>query len=736
MTHQDMFGAAQWIGCGREVDSACIRASVVLPKVQMAQITICGLGYFQLYINGIRVSEDLFIPVTSDYAHRDIMVNGQPFDEEMRHRCYCLKYSLAHLLKEGKNELAVELGQGFFATPTWSFDEPVRFGPLRLCYRMEWMDAEGNRGEALSGTDAKWMPGIVETCEFFQGEKQDLRKCPENWPVADAADWEDTVILPPLETQYQYQDCPADRIIRQITPRFLRETAQGKLYDAGENISGWVVLKDQSASGDEIAVRFSEMLDEAGNLHATYMHQQYLDVISDGTGRIIHPMHTWHAFRYFTVQGQADVVSVAVIHSDVPVTSAFASASPVLNWLYQAYTRTQLCNMHGGIPSDCPHLERRGYTGDGQLACEAALMVLNHQEFLRKWMRDIQDCQDIHSGHVQNTAPYTRCGGGPGGWGCAIVTVPYQYYRQYGDAQPLSDMYDGMCHYLEYLKNHSEQDLVTSDRPGEWCLGDWCPPGNEEFKRVPPRIPEPFVNTYFLVKSLELMVKIEEILGKSINPAWKARKEGALHAIIREYYDPETGDFCKNVEGANAFALDIGLGDERTLQHMIAHYQATGCYDTGIFGTEIVTRVLLEKGESPLAFQLMNSEKDISFAGWMRAGATTLWEYWPRGYQRSLSHPMFGAVVKELFHYGLGIRQMPDSAGWKKVCIAPAWAEELPWAQGKIQTPLGDVCVSYQYWEGTLSLEVQVPSGMEAYLQWQGNDMRLESGLNKLQICK
>ena len=42
----------------------------------------------------------------------------------------------------------------------------------------------------------------------------------------------------------------------------------------------------------------------------------------------------------------------------------------------------------------------------------------------------------------------------------------------------------------ERFELHSENDLVVSDQPGLWCLGDWCTPEDIE-------IPQPFVNNYF-----------------------------------------------------------------------------------------------------------------------------------------------------------------------------------------------------------------------------------------------
>ena len=83
--------------------------------------------------------------------------------------------------------------------------------------------------------------------------------------------------------------------------------------------------------------------------------------------------------------------------------------------------------MHIGHPSDCPHIERRGYTGDGQLTCHAVLSIFDAEAFYKKWLQDIADGQDTLSGHIQYTAPYIRSGGGPGGWGSAIVEVPISF---------------------------------------------------------------------------------------------------------------------------------------------------------------------------------------------------------------------------------------------------------------------------------------------------------------------
>ena len=154
-----------------------------------------------------------------------------------------------------------------------------------MCYKLEWTGENGETGEVLSGPDARWHESILTWHTLFRGEVQDLRLCPESWITDPYEDWKPVSLLPPMETDYQWQDCPGDRIIRWLAPKQLKETENERLYDAGENISGWVVLEDQNEAGEEIHVRLSEALNADGDLDETYRHGQHLDVISDGKNR-------------------------------------------------------------------------------------------------------------------------------------------------------------------------------------------------------------------------------------------------------------------------------------------------------------------------------------------------------------------------------------------------------------------------------------------------------------------
>jgi alpha-L-rhamnosidase len=207
---------------------------------------------------------------------------------------------------------------------------------------------------------------------------------------------------------------------------------------------------------------------------------------------------------------------------------------------------------------------------------------------------------------VQYTAPYIRSGGGPGGWGCAIVEVPYQYYLHYGDKSVLEECYPNMMRYFDYLEYRSENNLVVTDKEGQWCLGDWCTP-----KSIV--LPAPFVNNYFYIKSLEKCIEIAEIIGRTEDiPTFAERIERRKSAIMAAYFNKWDGNFLGGQQGANAFAVDIGLGDERTYKNMVEYYKKLGGYDTGIFGTEILIRLLFENGYADTALMLLSSEKKNS----------------------------------------------------------------------------------------------------------------------------
>ncbi len=713
------FGNAKWISPGGRYCGPMFRKVFSAAAVRQAKITIGCCGFFEGYLNGKPITEDKFVPLNTDFHKREnLCYNGIPFEEELAHRLYCPVYDVTGLLTEGDNVLAFMVGPGWYERVFEPWEGNEQFGTVKLCYLLEITFADGHTEQIVSDERDRVKESFVKKSNVLKGETHDYTDYDENWKCIgfDDTNWDCvTVEAAPVTALYE-QECPADRVIRTVPVKRLWEKDGTCMYDAGEILSGYPII--QAKSGN-ISLRYGELLDRDGQLidngeHGNVYGQHTRFIGAEG--KTVHSQFTWYCFRYIEVTGDAEILECLVIHSNTPVTSAFRSDNAILNWLHDAFVRAQLCNMHGGIPSDCPHAERRGYTGDGQLASRAVMSFLDVQAFYKKWIYDISDCQDRKTGRVQYTAPMSLCGGGPGGWGGAIVLVPYYYYKHYGDKTVLADLYPQMLRYFDYMEAHSEQELVTSDRPNVWCLGEWCTPemlACNDMQGI--KIPNPYVNTYFYIKTMELVLEIEKILGVDGKGAMLRERINRKKAVMTQmYFDVATGDFCENRQGANLFAIDIGLGDDRTLSNTVSHYEKLGHYDTGIFGTELATRLLFQKGYADVAYKLLTSKDEISFYNQMQTGATTTLEYWNGS--RSQCHPMFGAASVNLAEYILGIRQTPGSAGYEEIVIAPACMEQVKRAGGYITTVKGKISVAYD--EDTV--RVSLPGNVKANILVSG----------------
>ena len=728
-----------WICGGAGCEAPLFRRSFWLDRTerfQSARLEICGLGYFLFYINGKRISDQELMPAMTDYASVLGCETTYPvWEERSAHRCRYLSFDLLPYLKAGENVLAVRLGNGWYHQTERIAEGKFVFGLPKLWFELTLTDADGRQEWIESDRQTLWHPGGLLKNNLFLGEVRDLRKEPEGWqdPDADLSGWKPAQPVHAPETLLEEQTYPPDRVIRKLYPILIGEYDGRKIYDCRENIAGRVVLSCLGKKGECITVRHAEELAADGTLDfesaggSDQLQQDHY--ICDGRIQTLHPLFCWHGFRYFETEGSCEVLYAEVIHTDVAVTSSFSCSDPVLNWLYEAYIRTQLDNYHGCIPSDCPHRERLGYTGDGQLTAETAMLLLDAKELYRKWYQDILDSQGAETGHIPHTAPFLGGGGGPGGWGCAVYQVPLAWTKIYGDNSLLVQGYDAILRWFDYMDAHSEKGLVVCEEEGGWCLGDWCFPASEEKEQLP----EAFINTFYYLHGLQEMMQISEKMNNKLPIRFAEREKNVKNAFLDAYFDPETGDFCEGRAAGNAYGLALGLGDERTKKHLVEKYEALGRFDTGIFGTSMLLEQLFSIGAGDLAVRLLTNDSEAaSFAHMKRNGATTLWERWDG--RESHNHPMFGACVRLMFTQILGIRMTPSAQppvvnpaqpdvtappaqalkpldGELQPPAVPASAQhfsyeirlssqrQLTWAKGSIQTPDGILSVSWELLE-------------------------------------
>ena len=127
--------------------------------VERAVLYISGLGSYEAYLNGKKVSEDVFAPMPSLYYKR----------------IYYNVYDVTALMASDKNTLGVILGNGRF----FSMRNPgmKTFGLPRLLAQLRIEYADGSQATVVSDTSWKiTSKGPIVANNEFDGEEYDARK--------------------------------------------------------------------------------------------------------------------------------------------------------------------------------------------------------------------------------------------------------------------------------------------------------------------------------------------------------------------------------------------------------------------------------------------------------------------------------------------------------------------------------------------------------------------------------
>lgn len=718
----------KWISCETSYQAPLFRRTFILNKIGKSHLLICGLGFYELYINGKQVGDNYFKPAWTDYVKRDLSSLSHPNDGLFTHRILYNNYDVADMLKPGKNVIAVMLGNGWFRQNRINCQGYLSYSEqLKLSFRLE---TSGRTIESDSKTLVH--SGYMDLNNIYLGETHDYSRFPEKWIDIDFddTDWKNSISIPSPKTEFRLQDCPSDKVYETIKPNLISEKNGVRIYDAGRSLSGWVRVEGVHSSS--IFVRYSEQLSSTLEIDyssiAIYSSLNSTekicssDIYYSTEGRTnLHPHFTWHGFRYFEVKGEFDKIFVDFVCADVRVKSIVKTDNKVFNWLFDATKYTLLANMHCGVITDCPHRERLGYTGDGLLICDVALWIADCNKFFKKWIQDVADCQDLTTGHVQHTAPFYGGGGGPS-WGTAILIVPYTIYLHTLDKDILKKYYPNMLYMIDSFVKFKSNGLVVKEIEGGWCLGDWCTP-----EKV--CIPDAYVNTCHYLKTLFLCRKISKILKKPF--LYGNEIEESKKALIKYYYDKDKNTFCNGIQGADAFALNIGLGNDDMLQNIIKHYEQTMVFNTGIIGTDILMDVFADNGCYDLMIRLITSNKYPSLGYMMENGSNTLWENWEG--DTSHCHHMFGALVKHYFSTFLGIKIIKNNS----INICPIFLNEIKTLNGETEVNGKKIMLKYTYKnKHKLLAEIFIEKGLKAFLTINNKKLRLKVGINKIELNK
>lgn len=680
--------------------------------IKKATVHVSGLGFYELSINGQKIGDQVLAPAVTNYDKRPLKGLLYPYDDQSTQRVFYNVFDVSKQVTQGTNCVGVLLGNGWYNQRDRTVEGKMWYDLPRMILQLEITYSDGSTQQVVSDGSWKTNTGPLQHDGIFSGEKYDARLELGAWQKASYKDddWKPALLVRSPTGKLEAQNAPFDKVVRTLHPVLDEKKDLVYKFHLEETVSGWASIRVRGKSGSQVKIRYvSEEGHDYGQIDTYILKGKGIETWK--------PRFTWHAFRDLevTVSDQSvelDSLLVEDVHTAVAGNGTFECSNPLFNKISAAYIKTQRANFHGSISSDCPHRERLGYTGDGQVAMESALDSFDMFQFYCKWFQDMDDARNKKTGFVTHTAPFGGGGGGPA-WGSAYVIMPWLHYGRYGDKTVIRQHYVGMKQWVDYLQTRTdEKGLVTREEPNGWCLGDWCTPSATE-------IPEPLVNTAYFYHVTDIMSKVAKVLGEEDDYVRFSKLAAGIKVNFnRAYFDASKDSYWQGRQGSDVFALAFGLvpDDKRDLvfNSLLKQLQKLNYhFDTGILATPLLLEVLSNAGRDDIAYKVMNQRDFPSFGYLLDDKNSTLWESWD-GHD-SHCHPMFGGVVA-WFYNGLGgIKAEPNSAGMKHFIIEPKTVADLDYCKSSYNSLYGVIRSEWKKMpNGKHQFSIEVPANTSA----------------------
>lgn len=739
-----------------------------------AEVTICGLGLYELYINGKNITKG---PLAPYFSNTDDI-------------CYYDNYDISGLLDEGENVIGILLGNGLrnpFGGFVWDFDQATHRGAVTVALCLEASDGE-NVYELEADESFRTHPSPITFDDLRMGCRYDARLEIPRWCERGFDDISWSYAMAEKTPKGKQKLCSAEPIVctEELKPVEIKHydrlpfgyknTAPGAealeesyrenvyVYDFGVNTAGVTALHIHGKPGQKITIRHGEhLIDGKFSVNTTIFNQpsyieRYLkygqtDVyICKGGEECFVPKFKYDGFRYAYVEGlepkQAtmEALTVLVMNSDVCSRAGFVCSDDTLNQLQIMARRSDLSNFYY-FPTDCPHREKNGWTGDAVVSAEHMLLNLSVENSLREWLDNIRMSQRA-DGRLPGIVPTGTWGFkmdcGPI-WDGVCVVLPYYIYKYTGNKDIIKENAAMIMRYLFYMTTkRDERGLVA------FGLGDWIDPNEEKDGKV--ASPLEFTcsaGCYDIASKAGFLFEEIDCMAEK-NYAF-ALAEEFRSAIRIHLIDPQTKVVAGECQTSQAMAMEVGLFDRNELEEagkrLVEIIHRDGDINAcGMIGLRYIFHALTRLGQTNLAYKIITCRHPHCYGYWVENGATTMRESF-----KSLEHPamdsqnhhFLGDVSSWMIQELAGIKPNPQANDTAEFEISPHFVEDLTYAEGYYDSMYGRI---YSRWERVavgIRLMIEIPSGMWGNVVmedgWQFVDGRrqieISEGKYYLEIC-
>jgi len=621
---------AQWIGAtGSEPTLLLRREFAVKPGLRRAVVFVCGLGYYEMTLNGGKVTDNLLTPGWSQY-HKT---------------CLYDTYDVTKSVRAGRNVMGLFLGNGMYNVQRVSGRYTKfsgSFGPQKAIaqLRLEFQDGSSQ----IVATDDQWRaaPGPITFTSAYGGEDYDARLYPAGWdqPGFAAANWSPVLVTNGPGGVLKGLSCAAPPIrgFEVFKPVKTTELKPGvTVYDFGQNAAQMPKIIVHGPPGSMVKLWPSELVKSDGSADQNSMGRPTwcLYTLAGNGKEAWSPRFFYCGYRYLQIECIAspeggalpvlDAVESRVVHSSSPPAGEFTTSNVLFNRIYALIRWAQRSNM-ASLLTDCPHREKLGWLEQTHLNGPALRYNFDLSALFAKNLNDMADSQRAN-GMVPTTAPeYTVFSGDfldSPEWGSALPLVAWQQYEFTGDSGVLRRYYDAMARWTAYLGSRARDQIVS------YGLSDWYDigPGNPGVSKLTPK---GVTATAFYFQDTVILAQSARLLGLTNDAVKYEEQAGQIRAAFNaKYYDAAAHQYATGSQCANAIALVMGLAPppERAaiLDNVVNDVRKNGL-TAGDVGYRYLLRALADGGRSDVIYAMNNQSEQPGYGLQLARGATSLTE--------------------------------------------------------------------------------------------------------------
>lgn len=733
----------KYIDIGRErrpgSTAPYMRREFVIDKpVADATLYISGLGYYECFVNGISVKDTVLDPAFTEY------------DKAVMYRTHKVTS-----LVEGQNAIGVMLGDGFYnhaVDDVWNYLNAA-WRDHSKCILVLYIEYEdGTQEQIVSDTSFKGTNGPIISNDVRAMEKYDAKLELGDWtmPGYDDSKWNTVTITKSPGGEMVGQYTTPMRVVDEYLPKSIEKVSdKAWLIDVGFNTSGWAEISMTASEDTEIVMKFGEDFDE--NLEHLRRLPNWLkspdrenfqtDVyIAKGEGlETWHPIFKYHGFRYIVVTCETGIpedlsIKIQEVRTDLKEAGSFSCSNDTINKLQEITCRATKTNFHG-MPTDCPHREKNGWTADAHLSAEQLLMNFDGAAAYDRWMDDVIRAQR-KSGQLPGIVPCTgwgyNWGSGPA-WDSVCAIIPYTMYLYQGDTRVLEKMYPCVKKYIDFCDSMSEDNICA------FGLSDWCTPTESWHKQCDLAV----TDTAYYYGDVVIASKMADILGFAEEANRYREKAAQIKASFRKRFIKKADDTlelnCMKCQTSLATILYFDLVEESERNLFLQElkneiHERDDHFDVGILGAKFTSHVLVDAGEMEFFLKAAIAPTYPSWGYLIEKGATTLWEDWAG--MASQNHHMYGDI-SACFYQGItGINVDEQNPGFKNTIFKPQFVSMLDEAAAEHMSPYGRVASAWKREGDKVRLTLTIPTNCTGELVLPGEETRkLKAGTHEFFVC-